>query len=199
MGWLRDHSAKKVAALREWALGPFDDVPTIPREVWECEQAEWHQWQQDLERNRRYLVALALSELAIRGCVARRGRKSTLDAYKVYKRQFLSKWASAVERNAKLKGLSTEAKNALSLQDKHEGFQHQVAVTLGFTKASELRALKRAAKERDGMLWSRYPDFIRRMVKQGWHRHGNITHVWMLQSLMSPREFEECAATLVPQ
>lgn len=183
MGWLRDHGA----VLRERA-GPFDDVPTVPHELVEREQEELNRWIGEFVKNRQALRVLALSELMSRSDAVRRGRKPTLKAYKEFKRQFLQRWATAVEHNARQ---HSARQHSISTQD-------DVAVKLGFTEASELRSLKRGDKKRDAMLWSRFPGFVSRMSRMRWHRNGSITHVWMLQKLMSPNDFETWAATLVP-
>lgn len=186
MGWLRNHGALKVSAIRERFTGPFDDAPEIPHEMWEREQEEWRLWQQTVERSHQSLVAKALTELTTRNRrgEARPGRKPTLSAYKEYKSRFLGKWAAAVERNAQSRGALT---------------QNSIAEALGFTDATEFRALKRCDEKRQGMLPSRFPSFVASMAKNGWHRHRNIVHVWMLNKLMSPSEFETWVATLAPQ
>ncbi len=193
MGWLRDHGALKVVALRGKSEGSFDDAPPIPDEVWDKEVAWWNQWRQEEDKRllERYHLALqAVKEIEARNeAPRRRGRPAYLPSYAEYKRVTSAHWINRISDCA---GLD----------------QRELAVRLGFAGekgkketdgARILRFVKSGTTGKAGgqnrMPRERVIEIEKAVRKHGWdkRRRGGITTQWSPNPLLNEERFEHWA------
>lgn len=182
MGWLKEHGATKVINLRGPSESPFHCVPDdwLPTELLDTEEAEWTEFKKQQAKKKMALMAQAMNELQARGeqaGMAKRGRPASLNSYKEYKRQFLSKWTTFLEASAKRHGVN----------------QEDLAATLELGGGRQWRMMKGGTQGAAGGCYRVTDRFFNQVIlrisrQRGWHRRTPIT--FLLPHLMSHEEFK---------